>query len=207
MTLATTHTASLSRDRPTVVILAGGRSTRMGTDKALLDVEGQPLLTRTCQMAQQLGPVVVVTPWSDRYRDLLPDGCRCIAEPQTGDRPAGPLHGLRYGFPHVTTEWLLLLACDLPRFSAAALVPYVTQLSQLPATTQAWLPRSTHRWEPLCGFYRATCQDSLSVAWERGDRSFQQWLKTLVVQELALGDRSILFNCNTPEDWARIAKV
>ena len=67
----------------------------MGQDKALLQVDGQPLLVRTCQIAAAIcNPVAVVTPWVDRYRPVLPKTIHLIQEPYPDhSRSAGPLMG------------------------------------------------------------------------------------------------------------------
>ncbi|TVQ22550.1 MAG: molybdenum cofactor guanylyltransferase [Leptolyngbya sp. DLM2.Bin15] len=185
------------------VILAGGQSTRMGRDKALIQVDGQSLLMRTCGVAQGLGlPIYVVTPWSDRYRDQVPSGCRFMSDESEAQGPLVALGQAWRSLPEAQ-DWVLLLACDLPCLTAAALHPHVAQLpDRLPSTGVAWLPRRGDRWEPLCGFYHRAGQLALEAYIAQGGRSFQGWLATVIVQELPLSDRTILFNCNSPEDLA-----
>lgn len=63
------------------VILAGGKSSPMGTDKALLDIHGKPLLTIIYTIVSQCtNKVYVVTPWVEKYRSILPPECEFIEE-------------------------------------------------------------------------------------------------------------------------------
>jgi molybdenum cofactor guanylyltransferase len=183
------------------IVLAGGKSSRMGHDKALIEIQGTPLLRRVCNVALQCAnPVYVVTPWQERYQNLVPD-CQFIRETSTNpESPHGPLRGFAQGLAQVQTEWVLLLACDLPRLEAPSLQEWITQLDKVEASAIAYLPRHTKGWNPLCGFYRQRCLSALKEFIDQGGDSFQAWLAEQVVQELPLRDRSILFNCNTPKD-------
>lgn len=186
------------------IVLAGGKSQRMGQDKALISVNGVPLLYQVCQAALHCTPnVYVVTPWVERYQTLLPPTCCLIEEPCT--EPRGPLAGFAHGLAQVQTEWVLLLACDLPRLQPEALRQWTMQLGSTQSEI-ALLPKGGKGWEPLCGFYRVDCYPRLIVAIEQGTRSFQQWLSQERVAELSVSDRSLLFNCNTPQDLASLAK-
>ena len=186
----------------TTIVLAGGQSARMGQDKALIPIAGVPLLRRICGVALQLSPkVYIVTAWPERYRSIVPPECRLIPE-QVQEKPQGPLVGFAQALAQVQTEWVLLLACDLPRLEAETLRAWAGQLPSVSET--AFLPRGDRGWEPLCGFYRTRCLPSLKRAIAQGDRSFQQWLAGESVRELLVSDRSLLFNCNTPEDWERV---
>jgi molybdopterin-guanine dinucleotide biosynthesis protein A len=192
------------------IILAGGQSVRMGQDKALLEVKGVPLLQSICQIALQCTPwVYVVTPWPERYRAILPKTCRIIHEivPPDSRESLGPLVGFSQGLAKVETEWVLLLACDLPCLSAALLQSWITDLTQVSRDAIALLPHHEKGWEPLCGFYRRGCLDSLHAFIQSGGRSFQAWLSQHSVQELIVDDRQVLFNCNTPTDWQVISQT
>ena len=90
-------TPKISNRSLSAIVLAGGQSSRMGRDKALIEISGVPLLRRVCEAA--LGctdQVYVVTAWGDRYRALVPPGCHLIADLQQG-----PLVGFAQGLiPH-----------------------------------------------------------------------------------------------------------
>ncbi|MEM1368690.1 MAG: molybdenum cofactor guanylyltransferase [Cyanobacteria bacterium P01_H01_bin.15] len=192
---------SLPRPRSlTALILAGGKSRRMGRDKALLQVQARPLLTQLIAAAENFAQSVqIITPWPDRYRKLVSPRTQFIVE----RNPAGPLQGFRQGLSAVSTPWVLLLACDLPFLTHAQLKLWLAQIESSP-TAIAYLPRSAKGWEPLCGFYRRDCAASLAVYLEKfPSGSFQDWLKTQQVSELSVCDRKVLFNCNTPADYQR----
>ena len=55
-------------------------------------------------------------------------------------------------------------------------------------------------WEPLSGFYRVDCLPLLNNYINQGGTSFQSFLNQHLIEELFIGDRTLLFNCNTPED-------
>lgn len=190
----------------TAIVLAGGKSIRMGADKALLMIDGEPLIKRVCAIAADCAQtVVVITPWVDRYQALVPDGCQFIAEQTVVEwdaphRTQGPLIGFAQALKHTTTEWVLLLACDLPRLRADLLQRAASHLHRLPPDAIAYLPRDVEVWQPLCGFYRRTALPSLEAYIKQGGRSFQGWLANQPVVEWPLSDRTLLFNCNTPAD-------
>lgn len=184
------------------IVLAGGKSSRMGQDKALIKLGDRPWLYQICTLAQKCATqVYVVTPWVEKYQDMLPNNCQIIPEKI---RHQGPLVGFAVGLQYVKQEWVLLLACDLPLLTAAVVQQWCTYLPTVSSKAIALLPSSSKGWEPLCGFYRLSCLPLLTTYLEGGGKSFQSWLSNHQVQELPIGDRQILFNCNTPEDLKKI---
>jgi molybdopterin-guanine dinucleotide biosynthesis protein A len=175
----------------------------MGRDKALLQVDGQPMLARTCRVAAEVCDTVsVVTPRVDRYRPVLPGSIHLIQEPlPDGSRSAGPLMGFLQGLALQSAPWVLLLACDLPALESASLRSWAENLTTLPDETLAYVPHSPQGWEPLCGFYRTECLQPLKTFVDQGGRSFQRWLNTIPVQVIPTDGDTALLNCNTPEDW------
>ncbi|MBD1831432.1 molybdenum cofactor guanylyltransferase [Cyanobacteria bacterium FACHB-472] len=187
----------------TAIVLAGGQSSRMGRDKALISVNNVPLIRQVCEVAQECASVVyVVTPWIERYQDILPSNCQLIREVYDleAGKTHGPLIGFRQALELVQTDWVLLLACDLPNLKVEVLQSWLQQLSEVPEDAIALLPRHPKGWEPLCGFYRRCCLPLLSEYINRGGRSFQHWLAEHSVQELPVTQPEVLFNCNTPAD-------
>ena len=198
-----------SSNQLTAIILAGGRSSRMGQDKALISIRGVPLLEQICTLALNCAsPVYVVTPWPERYQNIVPIACRLLREvPLPGEtEPHGPLVGFAQGLAQVETPWVLLLACDLPQLQPSEVLQWTSFLAKASPEVVALLPRHPKGWEPLCGFYRRRCLPQLQEFIERGGRSFQPWLAQQLVQPLPVSHSQQLFNCNTPTDLEQIIK-
>lgn len=186
----------------TAIVLAGGRSSRMGQDKALIPIDGVPLLQLICQIAESCADTVyVVTPWTERYQHLLPPQSKFIREvPSSEPLPHGPLIGFAQGLAQVQTDWVLLLACDLPKLQVGVLQEWAAELKSVEDEAIAALVQGEKGWEPLCGFYHRRCLPSLMEYLNQGGRSFQGWLKQHPVYALSLAKPEMLFNCNTPQD-------
>ena len=172
--------------------------------------------------------ISVVTPWPLRYRAMLPASCRWIVEqssiPETGEpataisgtraasKPHGPLLGFVYGLESLAMHrqsiaWVMVVACDLPCLDASTLNAWIEHLPSVHSKAIAALPRHPKGWEPLCGFYRASCLNNVQRFTDRGGRSFQRWLSTEQVESLPIHDDKVsemLVNCNTPHDLERL---
>lgn len=187
------------------IVLAGGKSSRMGEDKALISINGIPLLQFVCNIAADCTDnIYVVTPWPERYQHLVLPGCEFIQEVplSPGEASQGPLVGFAQGLAQVQTDWVLLLACDLPRLRVEVLQAWAMELNHVDDNAIAALVHHTKGWEPLCGFYRRRCLPQLLDFINQGGRSFQQWLSHYPVKALPLPGSEMLFNCNTPADLA-----
>jgi molybdenum cofactor guanylyltransferase len=190
-----------------VVILAGGQSRRMGRDKALLPAnplalesvktDVTTLLQQTCAVAKSCTDQVFVlsaTPYD------LPMGCQWIPE----DPPyQGPLKAFASCLGQIESEWILLLACDLPYLDIQVLQRWMGELEQVPASSIAYLAPHTKGWECLCGFYRQRCQQSLQDFVMAGGDSFQAWLRDQEVQAASAAEPSMFINWNSPADLFR----
>jgi molybdenum cofactor guanylyltransferase len=190
------------------IVLAGGKSSRMGRDKASIAVGNTTLLHLICTVADKCASnIYVVTPWTDKYQHFLPANCQLIFEDET--ERLGPLVAFRRGLAQMKTdeEWVLLLACDLPLLDESTMLEWCDYLTEVSTSAIALLPKSEKGWEPLCGFYRTSCLPFLEEYVREGGRSFQSWLAKHQVEKLKVRDRRVLFNCNTPDDLKKISKI
>lgn len=190
------------------IALAGGRSSRMGQDKALISIDGEPMLRRVCLAAAQVAEQgYVVVRETEPYQQAIAANFTFVID----DRLDGALVGFSLGIQAIASpvDWLLLLACDLPNLQGEVLQTWARDLAALPMEAIAYLPRSADgkSWEPLCGFYRWQAQTSLQQFIEQGGRSFQKWLSNHQAIEIANVAPSMLLNCNSPEDIAIVNQV
>jgi molybdopterin-guanine dinucleotide biosynthesis protein A len=182
-------------------ILTGGASTRMGADKALLELEGVPLLLRTANLLAPLVPSVTVVGAPERYARL---GLRVVADDAPG---LGPLGGIATAVKHTTAPWNLVVACDLPYLTREWLDYLVGRA--LASTADAVLPQSERGDEPLCAVYHQRCASPIARALVRGVRKVTDGLADCVVEKVLPAEwkpfdsSGCLFkNMNTPEDYA-----
>jgi molybdenum cofactor guanylyltransferase len=179
-------------------ILAGGRSTRMGTDKAFVTFEGRTLLARALAVSRSVtsdvrivGDPAKFAPFANVVEDIVP-GC-------------GPLAGIHAALRSSTAEFNLMLAVDMP-FVSPALLHFLISRAEDSATIVT-VPRSAHGWQPLCAVYRRRFADAAEKALHAGrykiDALFTP-LETQAVEEQELEragfSASMFRNLNTPEE-------
>jgi molybdopterin-guanine dinucleotide biosynthesis protein A len=127
------------------VILAGGKSSRMGRDKAWLDVDGQPLLGRQIQLARESGAAeIFISGHADM--DYAAFGCRVLWDKFAG---AGPLAGIERALDAATLPLLLVLAVDLPEMN----LEFLRCMGAGCAENIGAIPRVNGNLEPLAAFY------------------------------------------------------
>jgi len=177
------------------VLLTGGASSRMGTDKGALLIQGVPLARRIASSLHAKDiPVTVLG------REPL-SGFRFLKD---ADEFQGPLMALSAFVP--TSQWCLIFSCDLPLFDSDA----VMKLLQLGERRQeeAIIPVVEGRLQPLSGLYRSTSFSKIRDVLDGGKRSMMAWLDRIKVYSVdlkTLGVASDVFkNANTPEELSRL---
>ncbi len=194
----------MKRDGVAAYILAGGESSRMGRDKALLDFGGVPLIQHIASLVQPLtGTPVVVGP-SDRYVNLK---LRVIPDDAQG---VGPLGGIATALRDSREPWNLILGCDMPLLTSEWLAHLIDRA--LNSEADAILPQSAHGAEPLCAMYRKRCEASIMKAIARGVRKVTDCVAALSIERIepeewkTFDSSGLLFrNLNSPQDIEDIA--
>jgi molybdenum cofactor guanylyltransferase len=189
------------------IVLAGGQSARLGSDKALLPVEGQPLLARTVGLLRALSDdVVVVTNDPSRYAGMaLP--ARLVADESPG---LGSLMGIYSGLRVVRHERALTVACDMP-FLNPGLLRYLLSLSE---GYDVVIPRLEGLLEPLHAVYRRECLPAMARVLAEGRRPIVSFFPEVRVryveaQEIDRFDagRLSFVNINTRQDWQQVQEL
>lgn len=182
------------------LVLCGGSGRRMGRDKALLDVEGQPLVVRAAaRLAAVADPVLLAPGRTGRLGDL--------GYPEVGDElpDAGPVAGLAAGLAASPHPLMAVVAVDLP-FASPTLL-------RLLATTwdgeDAVVPVTAHGPEPLHAVYARSALPAIREALRErrlGLRALLDRLRVRAVEEAAWREADpegrFARNLNRPEDLA-----
>jgi len=178
-------------------ILTGGRSSRMGTDKALLEIEGRSLLMR---LAAEISPVcasVAAVGDPSRHGD---SGLLVIPDSYPGQ---GPLAGIEAALAATGSEANLIVACDMPNVRATGLQELFA------AGGDIAVPRHEDgKLEPLCAVYSRRCHARVRELLESGVRGVTEALRLLESDGFALryvpvANSETFANLNTPDDLAR----
>jgi len=200
------------------LVLAGGRSSRMGRDKATLRVEGETLIQRQVRLLVRIGirEVFLSRPAGDALPEGPSDPPRGWGFP--GNAPVtvdvtvvrdpvpdqGPLAGIVAGLERAGPRALLVLAVDMPGVTAAFLEGLVAAAALQEGIGSA--PRVGDRWEPLCALYPAGILDPARRHLDGPRRSPSGLLDSLLAAgrirplELRPIEAAALRSWNTPDD-------
>lgn len=182
-------------------ILAGGKSTRMGTDKAFVELRGQTLLSRVLETARAVTPDVRIVgdpAIFEEFRPTVPDIFR----------DCGPLGGIHAALRGSQIDLNLILAVDLP-FLTPDLLQFIVQRARGVPTAAVTAPQTTSGWQPLCAVYRRQftyiAEKALRERRYKIDALFEPARTQAINEEelQAAGFSADQFrNLNTPEDLA-----
>ena len=181
----------------TGIILAGGKSSRMGEDKALKKFNNLALIEYTIKKIQpQVNSIIINT--NQNQKEYQQFGFPLIAD-LNPDR-LGPLSGIYSSLKKITTDWAFFSACDtpyLPNDTVACLFHEAQQQHKLIAVVE-----TNKKLQPLVLLVHKNLSDSLEKFLSSGERKTQQWI---LQQQPAIIDYSneidAFVNINTTQDF------
>ena len=182
-------------------ILCGGKSRRMGQDKAFIRLGEESLLRRLARIGQGFGERLVAT---DHVMMAEETGFRLVPDIRKDCGPVGALYSL---LTQITSEAVLTLPCDMPYFPAALAQ---AMLDAMPDEANALLLTSrAGRPYPLCAIVRKRCLPEVAAHVEAGKLKAMPLMECLGAVQMPLPERfseRALINLNTPEDLETIRK-
>jgi molybdopterin-guanine dinucleotide biosynthesis protein A len=179
-------------------VLVGGRSSRMGRDKALLPFHGVPLAQFVARNVASAANQAVLVGDPSRYADL---GYPVIPDRFPGE---GPLGGILTALHHTSADWSLVVACDMPELSAEFLGRLLEAAEHSGA--EALIPVGpSGQPEPLCAVYHRNARPAIEMAFAAGKRKVTLALAAVPTASLVMPELAPFQNVNTPEDWAGYA--
>ncbi len=185
------------------IILAGGQSSRMGVDKSLLRLtSGGPSLIEMVLTAVRplVSQIIISTNRPEAYSWLnLP-----VVRDNSAYARLGPLAGVEAGLQEITTDPVIVVACDMPSIKSEVLAYLLGQAQDYQAVVPLNLAGLV---QPLCAVYNRSCLADLRFCLEAGTLRMTDWLARLRVcyvpaQQLTQfdPDLSSFNNLNTPQD-------
>lgn len=183
-------------------ILAGGKSSRMGSDKGLLSVDSRELIMQILTPLQQLFTDVAIITSNAAY---LKFGVPLFQDERVN---AGPAGGLLTALRKSQKPWVFLVACDLPFISP----DLIRQMSNQRTGHLAVVPVHQQSTEPLCAFYHRDLIPVLEKAIDEGQLRMQTIIATMPAflfhtDESKFDVDKIFMNINTPEDFSKAFKT
>jgi molybdopterin-guanine dinucleotide biosynthesis protein A len=179
------------------ILLAGGQSSRMGQDKALLPWNGQPLIAHIAARLRRFSDHLLIGA-NDRERFAF------LSAPVVPDRERdqGPLRALASCLAACDQERHLLVGCDMPQLSLPAARALLARCDD---TADAVVPRSPDgRPEPLFAIYHRRCLPVAEAVLAAGGRRFGELLaevRVRWVEAAELPGQGWARNLNTPADY------
>lgn len=181
----------------TGIILAGGKSSRMGTDKGLQQLCGKPLIYYAIQALSGLCNKIIISTSSNEYKSF---GYKTIADEIPG---IGPMGGIFSALKQSRTEKNLVLSCDLP-FVSRELFSHILENSEGYQVAVPW--QGHQHYEPLCGFYHASILDQLSLYIQRKNYKLPNLFDEISINKLIINSKydfyheNIFLNVNSKHD-------
>ncbi len=186
----------------TGVILAGGESRRMGSDKSLLPIQGARFIDHVYQrMARLFDEVIIVTNSPDLYKEIP---CRKVPDIYYAQ---GALAGVHSGLAHARSEKIFVVGCDMPFINSAV----VQEICSHAETGDLVIPHSSSGHEPLHALYSKACLPAMERVLDAGLKRILLFFDQVKLVELPASiirrfdpQEKSFQNINTPEDYFRL---
>jgi len=180
-----------------IILLAGGKSKRMGRDKGLININGKTLLEQTIKKLEKISRNILIISNQSGYDQFK--------YPVYNDLKTnkGPIGGIYTGLTHSKSEINIIIACDMPNLTTDFLNFMIeSHKPHCDATIAVYKERI----QPLSGLYNKYCRNKLETQIETGNYRMSEALKVLqtnyvsIPKEIELSSPHLFDNLNTIED-------
>lgn len=184
------------------VILAGGKSSRMGQDKGFVQLEGKPMISYTIELLNKMNIKFRIVSHIEAYKKF---GCEVIKDIVPGQGPMGGLYTALY---RCEAKQLLLLSCDAP-FISEELVIHLLTLSDSEKISVAYFRNKLY---PLCAVYPKSILQLVKTTLEKGNLKMKTLIENLPHQMIYMDGifekkAYVLSNFNTKADIANYFNI
>ncbi len=184
----------------TGIILAGGKSSRMGTDKGMLKFEGKSFISYSIEALTPLVDDIIIVSNNSKY-DVFN-----LKRIEDTIKDAGPLAGLYTGLINSSTENNLVLSCDIPLINSTVLNKIINEIDDHFDSIQV---KSNGKSMPLIAAYKKRCTSKCLKLLNQGERRLRVVVKQLKTKTIPLDKHleNCTLNVNTPSDLEQIKTI
>jgi len=181
----------------TGIILAGGKSTRMGTDKGLMVLDGMLFIEHIIKAMQPMVGKIIIVSNNSNYNNL---GLKCVPDLI---KNSGPLAGLYTGLYHSKTDYNMVLSCDIPTVNADVLQLLINNIENNYQVIQV---KSQNKTMPLIALYKRECIDTCKTLLNLGEKRLRQLMSHLQTKTITIDPvlDQYVQNINTIEQYNQI---
>lgn len=186
----------MTKKKITGIILAGGKSSRMGSDKGIVNLNGKKFIEHILEAVLPNVNEVLIIANNDNFNNL---GYKVIKDKI---KDCGPLGGIYTGLMNSQTENNIVVSCDIP-FINSDLVKYIIENT---SNADITVPIYKGNIEPLCAVYTKRTSDQIYNLIMNKDLKIQNILKYFITKELFITKMQkfytdkLFVNINTPEE-------
>jgi molybdopterin-guanine dinucleotide biosynthesis protein A len=192
----------------TSIILAGGKSSRLGQSKALQVIDGKSLIQWVIDRLAILSTeIIIVTAHGEAIPCSSAVRIKTVADIYPGK---GPLVGIYSGLIASSSSRVIVVGCDTP-FLSVGLLKYMTRLS---STFDVVVPQIEKKVEPLCAVYSKSCVAPIQELLERNELQISKLFSTVKVKYVEEDETNrfdpehlSFFNINNQDDLERARKL
>ena len=177
------------------IILAGGKSSRMKMDKALLPVSGIPLIEKVAGTIESYFDEIIISAQTEKMYEFLP--YPVVADSRQGQ---GPLMGIYSGLKASSNQINFVVACDIPVVD----ITFIQHLKSFTNDYEIVVPvTGDGLYEPLFAFYHRNLIPRIEALLSQHIRKVIELYPLATVKEVTMENNNWYFNLNTEEDYQR----
>ncbi len=191
----------MNRSKITGIVLAGGRSSRMGEDKSLMKLNGKPLVEYSIDALKPLCDMVVIS-----SGNMIYDFTGCEVWPDELPDQA-PIIGIYSCLKRSETEINIFLSCDMPLMSTSMIGFLVAKSAPFDITVPI---HKNGKIEPLCGIYKKSSIGIIKEFIDKGNYRLNECIRSASCQfidvdsQIPCNTPNLFININTPTDFGHL---
>lgn len=187
----------MNKKNITGIVLAGGKSSRMGTDKGIIDLNGKKIIQHVLDALIPVVDDIIIIANNNHYNSF---GYPVYADIITN---CGPMGGIYTGLVNSPTMNNVILSCDIPFITSEMLSILIDQSKE--QDYEITIPIHDGKFEPLCAVYSKKCMNRFKNLLENKILKMGNALNYFVTQPILLSNSKEIeknfINMNTPQDF------